>query len=214
MIIAPSLLAANAGCYDDEIQSVETGGAKYLHIDVMDGHFVKNLSFGPNIVEGIRRNSKMFFDVHLMIEKPELYISPFIAAGADAITVHAEATKLLSEIRSECVRKNIGFGIALRPETDISSIQEYLTDLDILLLMCINPGFGGQKFMPETLNKVRGAAELRSELHANFEISVDGGINNINAAALKLAGVDVLVAGSAVFGKEDRRAAIQELLYE
>lgn len=214
MIIAPSLLAANAGRFDEEIRSVEVAGAEYLHIDVMDGHFVKNLSFGPNIIEGIRGSSKTFFDVHLMIEMPELYVNTFIEAGAEAITVHAEATHLISEIKNECVKKGVKFGISLCPQTAVSSILEYMPNLDILLIMGINPGFSGQKFIPETLEKVREAAELREKLQAHFLISIDGGVNTTNAPALKIVGADILVAGSAIFGKVDRRVAIQELRCE
>jgi ribulose-phosphate 3-epimerase len=212
MIVAPSLLSANVARLEDEINSVQAAGAKYLHIDVMDGHFVPNLSFGPCIVEGIRRNTNIFFDVHLMLENPEQFVIPFILSGANAITVHIEATQKIQEIRNECKKKNINFGISICPNTTVESIQKYMQDIDILLVMGIVPGFGGQKLIPETPDKVKEAVKWRKIMHAHYLISVDGGVNALNASTLWDAGADVLVAGSAVFGKADRSAAIKDII--
>lgn len=210
-IIAPSLLAANAGRLSEEIRSIEHAGAKYLHIDVMDGHFVPNLSFGPNIVAGIRPESQLYFDVHLMIEHPAHYAQAFIDAGADAITVHAESQSDPVKVYEVCLKEKVGFGLSLCPDTPLERVKPLLERVDILLVMSIHPGFGGQKFMPEAYDRIREAARLRQDRGAHYLISVDGGVNAANAAEIVAAGADILVAGSAVFTKADRKEAIASL---
>ena len=212
MIISPSLLAANAGNYADEIRDIENAGAKFLHVDVMDGHFVPNLSFGPNILEGIRKTSNIYLDVHLMVENPIDFIEPFSKAGANAITVHAEANGSLAQMCEKCKKLGVAFGVAVRPQTDLLEIFEYLSDADILLIMSVNPGFGGQKFIPETIERISEAVKLRNRLQAHYLISVDGGINSETAPQAIKAGVDILVAGSSVFGALDRKTAIEQLM--
>ena len=211
MILSPSLFAANAGRLNDEIAQVEQDGAEYLHIDVMDGAFVPNLSFGPNIVSGIRSESHLFFDVHLMIERPERYLDAFIKAGADSITVHFEAIADLEKTKDICSKSNVKFGIAICPQTPVSMIAPWVEKLDLLLIMSIQPGFGGQPFQMEALPRIREAKALRKKKNAQFLISVDGGINSENATLCKDAGADILVAGSSVFGAEDRKAALELL---
>lgn len=212
MIISPSLLAANAGNYARDIKEIETAGAKYLHIDVMDGHFVPNLSFGPNILDGIRNESDLYLDVHLMVENPMDFIEPFSKAGAGGITVHAEAKGSIEEMQKICNELNVDFGIALRPQTNLESIEKYFSIIDLLLIMSINPGFGGQKFMPEAVNRIQKASELRKKHSGNFLISVDGGINEETGLLAARAGADILVTGSYLFKASDRRDAIKKLL--
>jgi len=214
MIISPSLLAANAGAYTNEIEDIEKAGVKMLHIDVMDGHFVPNLSFGPNILEGIRKTSAIYLDVHLMVENPMNFIEPFFRAGANAITVHVEAKGSLLQMCKKCKEFGIDFGVALKPQTDLTEILEYISDIDILLLMSVNPGFGGQKFIPKTLERIIEAVEIRKSMLADFLISVDGGINLTTATLARKSGADILVAGSSVFGALDRKTVIEQLLNE
>lgn len=210
-IISPSLLAAGACNFSAAIACVEQAGAEYLHIDVMDGHFVPNLSFGPNIVAGIRACSNMFFDVHLMTEHPLKFTEAFIEAGADGITIHPEAADDVAEVLSVCKERGVKFGLALKPETSLESVERCLPECDILLIMGIQPGFGGQKFIPATLQRIKIAGEIRTKLNAHYCIGIDGGVNIKTGAKCVSAGADILVAGSAVFGNENPAAVIAAL---
>lgn len=204
-MIAPSLLSADFSRLAEEVRDVEKAGCDVLHIDVMDGHFVPNLTIGPLVVDAIRKITKMPLDVHLMIDRPSRYVSEFRKAGADWITVHVEAEKdvkgVLKMIRDEGAKA----GISLRPGTSVETLFPYLPDLDLVLVMSVEPGFGGQSFMPEMMDKIK---VLRPKF--NGLISVDGGIGAGNAVQALEAGADVLVAGSAIFGKADRAKAIRE----
>jgi ribulose-phosphate 3-epimerase len=205
--IAPSLLSADFANLSQEIAKVERAGCDLIHIDVMDGHFVPNLTVGPFIVKAIRKVTKLPLDTHLMIESPEKYIDEFAKAGSDNITVHAEACngnlgKVLEQIRSH----KISVGVSLKPATPLSAIKDHLKDIDMVLLMTVNPGFGGQAFMPEVLSKVE---ELRKIYDKDIE--VDGGINKDTSKQVLKAGANVLVAGTAVFGRPDVEQAIKDL---
>lgn len=205
--IAPSLLAADFANLAAEVARVEKAGCDLLHIDVMDGHFVPNITVGPFIVKAIRRITKLPLDAHLMIEHPENYVKSFAEAGADHITVHAEAcpdnlAEVLELIRSCSVTR----GVSLRPQTPLSAIKAHLKNIDLVLLMTVNPGFGGQAFMPEVMPKVR---ELRAVYGG--DIQVDGGINKDTGRQAVEAGANVLVAGTAIFGRKDTKQAIEDL---
>ena len=209
--IAPSILSANFAKLGQEIKDVENGGADYIHIDVMDGHFVPNITIGPLIVEAVRPITNLPLDVHLMIEDPDSYIDKFVTAGADIITVHVEACRHLHRTIQLIKSKGIKAGVVLNPHTPIESIQHVLEDLDMVLLMTVNPGFGGQAFIPQVLSKIKQLAMLIKEKQLPIEIEVDGGVNEVTAKLCVEAGATVLVAGSAIYNKEDRHQAIQDL---
>ena len=206
IIVAPSLLAADFSKLREEIQEVESYGAEYLHLDVMDGNFVPNISFGAPIISSIRKHSNLVFDVHLMVENPDRFIKDIVDAGADVITVHAEATKHLN--RTIQLIKSYGkkVGVALNPSTPLDVIKYDLKDIDMVLIMTVNPGFGGQAFIEGMLQKIR---DLRS-IDSNIDIQVDGGINNKTSKLVKEAGANILVAGSYLF-KGDYKQKIESL---
>ncbi|MBW3113917.1 MULTISPECIES: ribulose-phosphate 3-epimerase [Bacillaceae] len=211
MKIAPSILSANFAELGNEIKDVEKGGADYIHVDVMDGHFVPNITLGPMIVSAIRPLTTLPLDVHLMIENPSQYIEAFADAGADYITVHVEADPHLHRTIQMIKSKGVKAGVVLNPGTSAELIKPILQDVDMVLLMTVNPGFGGQSFIPSVVPKIKQIREWAKEVNPSLEIEVDGGINPETAAICAEAGADVFVAGSAIYNKPDRRAAIEEL---
>jgi ribulose-phosphate 3-epimerase len=198
-ILSPSLLSADFGNLQGELQALETAGLKWVHWDVMDGIFVPNITFGPPVIKALRANSGLFFDVHLMIEKPERYIDTFVDAGADLICVHAEATVHLERTVSEIRRQGCLCGVALNPATPLEAVSYLLPQLDMVLVMSVNPGFGGQSFIPFSRTKIRELSALITKHHADTLIQVDGGVNIDNAGDLIALGADILVSGSAFF---------------
>jgi len=209
--IAPSILSADFSKLGDEIRAIEAGGADYVHIDVMDGHFVPNITIGPLIVEAARRVTTLPLDVHLMIEKPDLYIPDFAAAGADIIVVHAEAVHHLH--RTVQLIKSLGkkAGVSLNPATPLNALEYLLADLDLVLLMTVNPGFGGQSFIEAMIPKIHALRAMLDKRGCEAELEVDGGVKLSNIAQISHAGADVFVAGSAVFGTDDYKKTITEL---
>ena len=205
--IAPSLLSADFSKLDRELKEIET--ADYVHLDIMDAHFVPNMSFGPCVVKSIRKSTDLIFDDHLMITNPLQYIEAFAKAGADIITVHVECEDDTKECLELIKSFGIKCGIVLSPDTPASAAEPYLDDVDMILVMSVYPGFGGQKFMPAMLSKVTELKNMRGE--RKYEIEIDGGIGADNAKSAVEAGVDVLVAGTSVFGKENRAEAISSL---
>ncbi len=211
ILVAPSLMAANMLCLKDEVQAIEAAGADWLHLDIMDGHFVPNLTFGPDIIKQLRPVCSLPFDVHLMVEPVELCIDLYHKAGADFITIHAEAT---SDLRHHLgVIKGLGckVGVSINPGTSVDAIVNVLDLVDQVLIMSVNPGFYGQTFMPSALDKVVTLKKMRQDLGLNFYICVDGGVNVQNAPSIIAAGADVLVAGNSVFKQPDYAKAIGEL---
>lgn len=206
--IAPSILSADFSRLGEEIKDVEKGGADYIHVDVMDGHFVPNITIGPLIVEAIRPITSLPLDVHLMIENPDQYIPIFAKAGADIITVHVEACPHLHRTIQLIKSQGIKAGVVLNPHTPVSMIEHVLEDIDMVLFMTVNPGFGGQQFIHSVLPKIKQVADMVRERNLQVEIEVDGGVNVETAKLCVEAGANVLVAGSAVYNQKDRGAAI------
>tara|TARA_B100001123_G_C15188415_1_gene978264 strand:- start:257 stop:922 length:666 start_codon:yes stop_codon:yes gene_type:complete len=211
VIIAPSILSADFSRLGDEVQAVEQAGADWIHVDVMDGHFVPNITIGPAVVESIRKVTKLPLDVHLMIDNADNYIADFISAGSDIITVHVEACLHLNRTVQLIKEHDILAGVVLNPATPLSSLEEILHEINLVLLMSVNPGFGGQKFIPSMLDKIQNLNEIMSHYENTIALEVDGGINPENAGEIVAAGASVLVAGSAVFNSKDYKKAIKSL---
>ena len=197
--ISPSILSADFSQLGKEIKKLEDAGADMIHVDVMDGHFVPNLTIGPPVIKALKKNSLLPFDVHLMISPVHKYIESYANAGADIITIHPEATNDLLESINKIKEFKKKVGISLNPETKIEIIEELLDQIDLILIMSVNPGFGGQKFMPEVLKKVKKLDEIRKNLKMNFVIEIDGGINFENSKLAIESGVDILVSGTTIF---------------
>ncbi len=210
-LIAPSILSADFSNLAQQIRLTEMGGADWIHCDVMDGHFVPNITIGPIIVKAARKSTKLPVDVHLMIEKPDNYLEAFAEAGANYITVHVEEVVHLNRTISRIKELGCKAGVVVNPATPINSIVDVAEYIDLLLIMTVNPGFGGQKFIHNSIRRIEEAVALRSKYKANFLIEIDGGVNNKTIVAAKKAGVDVFVAGSAIFDAENITAATAEL---
>lgn len=209
--IAPSILSADFSKLGEEIKAVETAGADYIHVDVMDGHFVPNITMGPLVVQAIRPLTKLPLDVHLMIENPDQYIEAFAAAGADIITVHVEAAAHLHRTIQLIKKTGVKAGVVLNPATPVETIKHIIHDIDLVLLMTVNPGFGGQSFISSVVPKIREVSALVEKHELNVEIEVDGGVNAETAPLCIEAGANVLVAGSAIYGKKDLKDAIDAI---
>ncbi|MCE3200541.1 ribulose-phosphate 3-epimerase [Paenibacillus sonchi] len=210
--IAPSILSADFAALGAEVAEAEAHGGDWIHVDVMDGHFVPNITLGPPIVKAVKAHTSLPLDVHLMIENPERYIPEFAASGANVITVHAEACVHLHRVVHQIKELGLLAGVAINPGTPASAVREVLEDVDMVLVMTVNPGFGGQSFIPHTLKKIRQIREWAREVnHTSLRIEVDGGIAEATAPLVAEAGADVLVAGNAVFGRSDRAAAIKAI---
>ena len=197
--ISPSILSADFSQLGNEIKRLEQAGADMIHVDVMDGHFVQNLTIGPPVIKALKKQSSMIFDVHLMISPVHKYIEAFSDAGADIITIHPEATDNLESSILKIKELNKRVGVSLNPETKVEVILDYLDKIDLILIMSVNPGFGGQKFMPEVLEKVKKLKDIKSKNNMNFDIEIDGGINFDNCQSAIEAGANILVSGTTVF---------------
>lgn len=212
--LAPSILSADFSCLGEEIKKVESGGADWIHIDVMDGHFVPNITIGPPVIRNLRKNTDLPFDVHLMIEKPERYLENFVRAGADILTVHQETSIHLHRSIQTIKELGVKAGVSINPATPVSFLENILEELDLVLVMSVNPGFGGQNFISKTIEKIRKLYKLKMDYSLHYDIEVDGGVNLENALDIVKAGANVLVAGSAVYSApsvEDRIKEFKEL---
>lgn len=199
LILAPSILAADFTVLGEQIQATQRGGAKYLHFDVMDGAFVPSISFGAPVLQSIKSCSELFVDAHLMIEEPMRYIGTFVSAGADLITIHIESTDAVEETIKMIKDLGVKVGLSIKPNTPVQSLVPYLEMLDMVLVMSVEPGFGGQAFMPESVDRIQEVKALIDERNLNIDIQVDGGISEANVALVRDAGANIFVAGSAVF---------------
>ena len=206
--IAPSILSADFARLGEEVKAVEKAGADYIHVDVMDGHFVPNITIGPLVVEGVNKATDLPLDVHLMIENPDQYINDFAKAGADIICVHVEAVNHLHRSVQLIREAGCKTAVALNPATPLESIKYIMDDLDMVLIMTVNPGFGGQKFIPGTLPKIRDLRDMIIKRNLDIDIEVDGGVNSKTIGEISSAGANVFVAGSAVFNADDYKKAI------
>jgi ribulose-phosphate 3-epimerase len=209
--IAPSILAANFTKLGDEVRTVEEAGADVIHVDIMDGHFVPNLSLGIPVVASLRKATRLPLDVHLMIEQPELYIEEFIRAGASRVLVHQEATAHLDRALAMIRELGAEAGAVINPATPVGMLSEVLDKVDTILVMTVNPGFGGQKFIPNSYEKIRRLNQIRARYNASFRIEVDGGVEPENTAALARAGANTFVAGTSIFHTADPAAATRQL---
>lgn len=209
--LAPSILSADFSNLLEDVKKVENAGCEYLHIDVMDGHFVPNITIGPLVVESLRKHSNMVFDTHLMIENPDNYIEAFAKAGSDLIVVHQEACKHLHRTIQGIKNLNVKAGVALNPATPVETIKHVLKDLDMVLIMTVNPGFGGQSFIEGMLDKIKELRSMIKDMGLEVDIQVDGGIKEENIHKVVEAGANIIVAGSAIFGSNDIQQTVKNL---
>jgi ribulose-phosphate 3-epimerase len=211
VLIAPSILSADFARLADEVARVEAGGADVIHVDVMDGHFVPNITVGPAVVAALKKTTRLPLEVHLMIEEPDRYLQAFVSAGASTVIVHPEVLPHLHRTLQEIRRLGARAGASLNPSTPLAAIADVTSELDHLLIMSVNPGFGGQAFIPHTIPKLREARDLLARLGCHAPIEVDGGVGLANAADIVAAGASILVAGSAIYGEPDPAAAVRAL---
>jgi ribulose-phosphate 3-epimerase len=209
--IAPSILSANFACLGDQIQAVERGGVGLLHVDVMDGHFVPNITVGLPVVKSLAKFTRLPIDAHLMISEPGIYAAQFVEAGAQMVSVHVEADPHLHRTAMSIKAAGAQAGVVLNPSTPVGAVEEALQFVDYVLVMSVNPGFGGQKFIPQTLDKVKRLRQMILERQLNVRLEIDGGIDRSNIEDVVAAGAEIIVAGSAIFGKPDAEAAVKEL---